>query len=144
MYSSTLSLTSALDGGGWSTPRLGRFTSRKRTGTHCKGGWVGPRAGLDRCGKSRTLPPSPRFDPPVQPLASRFTDRAIPGPSMVGLKCSNFVLSKQQRVTKQRNCIARDTFRWSHTTGSANEDPISSPPPLSRLSLCHRTHECPE
>ena len=25
-YSSTLSLTSALDGGGWSTPRVGRFT----------------------------------------------------------------------------------------------------------------------
>jgi hypothetical protein len=25
-FSSTLSLTSALDGGGWSTPRQGRFT----------------------------------------------------------------------------------------------------------------------
>jgi hypothetical protein len=28
MYSSTLSLTSALDGGGWSTSRSGRFTPR--------------------------------------------------------------------------------------------------------------------
>jgi hypothetical protein len=28
-YGSTLSLTSALDGGGWSTPRPGRFTSGK-------------------------------------------------------------------------------------------------------------------
>ena len=28
-YSSTLSLTSALDGGGWSTPRPGRFTPEK-------------------------------------------------------------------------------------------------------------------
>jgi hypothetical protein len=28
-YSSTLSLTSALDEGGWSTPRLGRFTPGK-------------------------------------------------------------------------------------------------------------------
>jgi len=28
-YSSTLSLTSALDGGGWSTPHPGRFTSEK-------------------------------------------------------------------------------------------------------------------
>jgi hypothetical protein len=27
-YSSTLSLTSALDGGGWSMSRLGRFTPR--------------------------------------------------------------------------------------------------------------------
>ena len=29
-YSSTLSLTSALDGGGWSTPRPGRFTPQER------------------------------------------------------------------------------------------------------------------
>jgi len=48
-----LSLTSALDGGGWSTPRPGRFTPLERPGTHCTRGWVGPRAGLDRCGKSR-------------------------------------------------------------------------------------------
>jgi len=26
---------------------------RERPGTHCTGGWVGLRAGLDRCGKSR-------------------------------------------------------------------------------------------
>jgi hypothetical protein len=25
----------------------------KRPGTYCMGGWVGPRAGLDSCGKSR-------------------------------------------------------------------------------------------
>jgi hypothetical protein len=25
----------------------------ERPGTHCIGGWVGPRSGLDRCGKSR-------------------------------------------------------------------------------------------
>jgi len=30
-YSSTLSLTSALDAGGWSTPRPGRFTPGKET-----------------------------------------------------------------------------------------------------------------
>jgi hypothetical protein len=29
-----------------STPRL-QFTPGKRPGTHCTGGWVGPRAGLD-------------------------------------------------------------------------------------------------
>jgi len=33
---------------------------RERPGTHCAEGWVGLRAGLDRCGKSR-LPPG--FDP---------------------------------------------------------------------------------
>jgi len=26
---------------------------RERTGTHCKGGWVGPRDLLDGCGKPR-------------------------------------------------------------------------------------------
>ena len=74
MYSSTLSLTSALDGGGWvvcATPRP--LYPRERTGTHCKGGWVGPRAGLEGYGKSR-LPP-PGLDPrTVQPVASRYTD----------------------------------------------------------------------
>jgi hypothetical protein len=44
---------------------------RERPGTHCTGGWVGPRAGLDRCGKS----PPPGFDPrTAQPVASRYTD----------------------------------------------------------------------
>jgi hypothetical protein len=31
----------------------GRLYPRERPGTHCTGGWVGPGAGLDRCGKSR-------------------------------------------------------------------------------------------
>jgi len=47
---------------------------RERPGTHCTGGWVGPRAGLARCGNSR-LPPG--FDPrTVQLVASRYTDYA--------------------------------------------------------------------
>jgi hypothetical protein len=32
------------------TPRL--LLPQERPGTHCTGGWVGPGAGLDRCGKS--------------------------------------------------------------------------------------------
>ena len=40
--------------------------TRERPGTLCTGGWVGPRAGLDRCGKS----PPPGFDPRIiQPVA---------------------------------------------------------------------------
>jgi hypothetical protein len=47
-YSSTHSLTSALDGGEWSASRPGRFTPRERAlGTHWIRGWVGPRAVLD-------------------------------------------------------------------------------------------------
>jgi hypothetical protein len=41
-------LTSALDGGEWSTSCPGRFTPRERApGTYCVGSWVDPRAGLD-------------------------------------------------------------------------------------------------
>jgi hypothetical protein len=47
-YSSTHSLTSALDGGEWSASRPGRLTARETApGTHLIGGWVGPRADLD-------------------------------------------------------------------------------------------------
>ena len=58
--------------GGQRHARPGRFTPREWPGTHCIGGRVGPRAGLDGRGKSR-LPP--RFDPrTAQPVASRYTD----------------------------------------------------------------------
>ena len=44
----------------------------ERPGTHCTGGWVGPRTGLDWCGKSRS---PPGFDPrTADPVASRYTD----------------------------------------------------------------------
>ena len=47
---------------------------RERPGTHCTGGWVGLRPGLDWCGKSR---PPPGFDlRTVQPVGSRYTDYA--------------------------------------------------------------------
>ena len=36
--------------GGRSNSRLNRFTPEKRSDTHCIGGCVGPRAGLDRSG----------------------------------------------------------------------------------------------
>jgi hypothetical protein len=65
MYSSTLSLTSVLDGGGWLTAHPGRFIPEKDTG-----------ADVDGCGKSR---PPPAFDPRnVHSEASRYTDWAIP------------------------------------------------------------------
>jgi hypothetical protein len=78
MYNSTLPSTSALDGGGWSTPRPGRFTLGERPGAHCIGGGVGPRADLDGRGKSR---PPTGFDPrTVQSVASGYTGCAFPAP----------------------------------------------------------------
>jgi hypothetical protein len=78
MYSSTRSLTSALDGGEWSASRPGRFTPRERaTDTRWIGGWVGPRAVLDAVVNRKI--PSPRREsntrtPIFQPVAQRYTD----------------------------------------------------------------------
>jgi hypothetical protein len=82
-YSSTHSLTSALDGGEWSALRRGCFTPSPRErapGAHWIGGWVGPRAILDAVVK-RKIPSSRRESNPrtpiVQPVAQHYTNWAI-------------------------------------------------------------------
>ena len=56
-------------------------------GTHCIGGWVGTRAGLDGCGKSR---PPPGFDPrTVQRVVSRYTDYIILAEKSKGKKVNS-------------------------------------------------------
>jgi hypothetical protein len=86
-YSTTLSLTSALDGGWWSTPHAGHLTPGNTPGTHCTGGWVGPTAGVDGRGKSS---PPQGFDPRnVQPVANRYTDYAIPAQATLLRKYKN-------------------------------------------------------
>jgi len=80
-YSSTHSLTSALDGGEWSASCPGCFTHSKRApGTHCIGGWVGPRASLDMVVKRKI--PSPQWEmnprtPIFQPIAQCYIDWAV-------------------------------------------------------------------
>ena len=65
-------MTTALEGVRGQRHAPADFTPREIPGTHCTGGWVGPRAGLDRWRKSR-FPQG--FDPwTVQPVASRYTD----------------------------------------------------------------------
>jgi hypothetical protein len=73
-YSSTLSLTSALDWGGWSTSCSGRFTpGMTRYPFYRKLG--GPQG---RSGRVRKILPPPGFDPwTVNLVASRYTDYAI-------------------------------------------------------------------
>jgi hypothetical protein len=47
-----------------------------RPGTNCAGCWMGPRTGMNGCGKS---PSSTGFDPrTIQPVAGRYTEWAIP------------------------------------------------------------------
>jgi len=51
-------LASALDEGEWSASQHGRFTHKETVpGTHCKGRWVAPRAGLDAVEKNPTTAP---------------------------------------------------------------------------------------
>jgi hypothetical protein len=71
-----LSLTSALDGVGGQRHALAALPPGKRPGTHCIGGWVGPKAGLEGCRKSR--PPTGIRSWTVQPIVSRYTDYTIP------------------------------------------------------------------
>jgi len=52
MYSFNLSLTSALVGMGGQHHAPAALPPGTRPCTHCVGGWVGPRAGLDGCRKS--------------------------------------------------------------------------------------------
>jgi hypothetical protein len=77
LYSSTHSLTSALDGGEWSVSRSDRFTPRERVpGTHLIGGWVRLRTILDAEVK-RKIPSSRReLNPrtPIKSIAERYTD----------------------------------------------------------------------
>jgi hypothetical protein len=81
MYSSTHSLTSALDGGEWSASRPARFTPRERApSTHWIGGWVGPRPVLEAVVKRKILSPhrllNPRT-PIVQSVSQHYTDWTI-------------------------------------------------------------------
>ena len=46
-------MTTALEGVRGQLHAPAALYPRERTDTHCTGGWVGPRAGLDSCGKSR-------------------------------------------------------------------------------------------
>jgi hypothetical protein len=66
-YSSTLSLTPALDGGGWSTPRPGRFTPRKDTRCPLYRRLCGPQG---RSGRVRKISPPTGTRSPDRPARS--------------------------------------------------------------------------
>jgi hypothetical protein len=72
------------------TPRP-RFTPRERTpppGTHCTGGWVGPRAGVDTEARGKILWPCQGSNPDrpaVQPVVRHYTAWANPTPTGEGV-----------------------------------------------------------
>ena len=72
MYNSTLSLTSVLDAGSWSTPLPGRFNPSKETRYPLYRRLGGPQG---RSGRVGNISPPPGFDPrTVQRVTSRYTD----------------------------------------------------------------------
>jgi hypothetical protein len=110
-YSSTHSLTSALDGGEWSASHPSCFTTRERApGTHWIGGHVGPRAILDAVVKRKI--PSPCWEsrprtPIIQPVAWHYTDWAITALRLHNEKFHNLYASPNIiRVMKLRG------IRW--------------------------------
>ena len=75
-YISTLSLTSAVDMGGWSTPGLCRFTSGKETRYPS---YIKLRGPQDRSGWVQEISPPQGFDlRTAQPVASSYTDWITP------------------------------------------------------------------
>ena len=82
-YSSTLSSTSALDGGGWLKARPGRFTLGINQYPLCRmlGGPQG------RSQRVRKISAPPEFDPrTIQAVVSCYTDYAISGHSISGVR----------------------------------------------------------
>ena len=83
---------------------------RERPGTHCIGGWLGGPQG--RSGRVRKILPTPGFDPrTVQPVASRYTDWAIPAHA-----CS-FDEIKLSELTFYLSCVTIEAKRpqiWRH------------------------------
>jgi hypothetical protein len=69
-YNSYSFLTSALEGGEWSASRPGE----RAPSTHCTGGWVGPRAGLDAEVRGKILCLR-RGSNPGRPVSSQTIDR---------------------------------------------------------------------
>jgi hypothetical protein len=79
---SSIFLDLATDGGEWSVSRTCRFTPRESDlGTHCIGGWVSPGVGLEAVEERKSYIAGNRTRA-VQPLARRYTDRAILTPGL--------------------------------------------------------------
>jgi hypothetical protein len=91
-YSSTLCLTSAMHGGGWSTSRPGRFTPGNNLLPTAN------EAGQSKRARKIFLPPGYTPRTVVQPTASCYTDCAVPAHPLT-----------QQITTKLHSILMRKT-----------------------------------
>jgi hypothetical protein len=90
---------------GWvvnATPR--QLYLRERPGTYCIGGWVGQRAGLYRCGKSRP----DRDSIPDSPARSKSLYRL----SYLGPKRQYFSNTKEELKMHNRDVVFGLCFRY--------------------------------
>ena len=84
--------------------------TRERPGTHCARGWVGPRAGLDRCGKSR--PPTGIRSPDRLARSQTLYRLGYRAHTRV-LTCSKFETTTIQNVCRPQvpSCLG---LRYTH------------------------------
>ena len=72
--------------------------SPERPGTHCIGGWVGLRGGLDGCGKSRPLPNG--ILSPVRPACGESLYRlSYPGSCLIEVISQTFSVEPPRRYS---------------------------------------------
>jgi hypothetical protein len=84
------------------------FTLAKRPGIHYTGGWVGPRAGLDGCGK---FCPPPGFNPQTgQSVVSHYSDYTLPAHQGCMCMCVCFFYMKWCVWGNGHN--VKDGFHW--------------------------------
>jgi hypothetical protein len=84
---------------------------------------VGPRAGLDWCGNSG---PPPAFDPrTVQPVASHYTDRAIPAHDNVHTKDELLQHLNQVVVVAAEQCFTKECS-FSQSSGFTSSFPLNA------------------
>jgi hypothetical protein len=109
-------MTSELDGGEWSSSRPGRALppGERTPGTHCTGGWVGPRAGLDTEDTGKILCPCRESNPDrpvVQPVVRHYTAWATPVPRKIlyKIKIQHF---KKYNFFKNQNSTVRLPVKW--------------------------------
>ena len=102
---------------------------RERSGTHCTGGWVGPRAGLDMCGKSR-------------PTGFRSSDRPARSQSLYRIRSRSTVTYEQLWISL---CLRKESRNWYN--GLPTESALDSYHTLGQDTAClcpidgHRAHK---
>jgi len=115
----TLSLTSELDGGGWSRSRPSRIP-RGRTRYPLHGRLCGPQS---RSGRARKISPLPSFDPrTVQPLASRYTDWVIAATEDA---CTHMAISRW--ILRRMRNVSYKSCRENRNTYYVQQHPPSPP-----------------